>query len=129
MISPTQIMQEVTARFAPDTPYEINNGCCAEWANEVFLSLSDSEHAVEYWETPFGVGDTEHAFLKINGKFYDAECPRGTTDPMQLPIFAKLVKPQPVWRIDTNGKPHGPDKYHLTKKQIQQYNKDFGIEV
>ena len=129
-MTPTQIMQEVTARFAPDTPYDINNdGCCAEWANEVFSVLQDSEHAVEYWEMPFGVGDTEHTFLKINGKFYDAECPQGTTDAMQLPIFVKLGKPQPVWRIDHNGKTHGPDKYHLTKKQIQQYNKDNGIEV
>jgi hypothetical protein len=127
-MNPAQAIQDVTARFAPDTPYEINNGCCAEWANEVFSALHDSEHAVEYWETPFGVGDTEHAFLKINGKFYDAECPQGTTDPMELPIFSKLPNPQPVWRIDHNGKFNGPDKYHLTTEQITQYNKDFGIE-
>ncbi len=99
-------MERVTSQYRI-SPYEINNGCCNEWAQEVLDLLAKAPVLVEMWEKPFGFADTTHCFLRINGKFYDAEDLEGTDDHMGLPIFAKLFKEtktrQPVWLIDHNG--------------------------
>jgi len=88
------------------TTYNINNGGCAEWANKVFDMLKDTHHLVEIWATLHDFADTYHVFLRIDGKFYDAECLNGCEDHMELPIFAKgfkkLNRRQPVWLEDIN---------------------------
>jgi hypothetical protein len=92
-------LDEVTESFNL-IPYDINCGDCYEWAERVFEELKDT-HQIEIWEVPYGMGDTCHAFLKINGKFYDAEALDGVDDYSNLPIFNKLPV-QPVWVIDAN---------------------------
>ncbi len=111
-MTPQRAMRQVTAAMLADgysSAYEINNGGCEEWANEVAALLANTtrpeDHAVETWETVFGYADTSHVFLCIDGKFYDAECPEGVDDFTKLPLFSKLPNPnQPVWMIDHNGR-------------------------
>lgn len=74
----------------------INNGYCYEWADQVFALLKDTKHEVEYWENPFGFADTTHAFLWIDGKFYDAECPNGVEDHIGLANLQEVVRAYPT---------------------------------
>jgi hypothetical protein len=90
-------LQEITNSFDM-SPYSINDGCCYEWAEDVLAALP----RVEIWEVPAGFGDAFHAFVRIDGVFYDAECLTGVADYSELPIFAKLDSQQPVWLIDHN---------------------------
>ena len=88
-------LQEVNDRFE-EIPYEINNGSCEQWAELAYEMLSSQGIVCGIWETVFAMADTIHFFLQCQGKFYDAECLTGVEDFMQLPIFAKLDRPQPV---------------------------------
>lgn len=92
------VMENVTNDFGMP-PYEINNGKCEEWAYSIMEKLPN----VEIWETLFDFADIQHIFIRINNKFYDAQCLYGVEDHMQLPIFKNLRR-QPVWIIDTNCK-------------------------
>jgi hypothetical protein len=115
------IMQQVTQRLIDkgETPYSINNGLCVDWAEEVFSVAHDSDHEVELWETLFGFSDTTHAFLRVDGKFYDAEALDGVSDHMNLPIFSGLDR-QPVWCIDSN---HTVDenKRDMSNEMVEEY--------
>jgi hypothetical protein len=103
-------MEEVTKRMLRDdkydSPYDINNGGCEEWATDVMEVFEKSDVPVEIWATPFGFADTNHCFVRVHGKFYDSECPEGCDDHMDLPIFKNLAKAgcrrQPVWCEDKN---------------------------
>jgi len=124
-------LYEVTDAFLEDysLPYHINNGSCEEWANEVFDKLKDTDHQVEIWATPFGFADTTHVFLRIDGKFYDAECLSGVEDHMDLPLFKNLMpKRQSVWLEDHNGrKPIVENKRDMTDEAVAEYRKENGI--
>jgi hypothetical protein len=100
-LTPRQIMEAATKTFNID-PYDINNGFCYEWAGTLLENLPNTE----IWEVPLGVGDTSHAFVRYNGKFYDAECLDGVVDHMDLPLFKNpdnyIRHRQPIWRIDHN---------------------------
>ena len=135
-MTPNQAMRKVTKKFADEegiSPYEINNGYCVEWAEEVLELLRNTHHKVELWETPFGYADTTHAFVRINGKFYDSECLEGVDDHMELPIFAKLhvaiKRRQAVWLLDHNkGQDFtGENKRDMTDEMVAEYNKENGI--
>lgn len=123
-----EVLQEVTASFDLP-PYEINCGDCGHWADEVMKRLPN--HQVEYWETPFGTADTEHAFLRIDGKFYDAEALEGVDDHMELPLFSKLLEKfgrQPVWCIDHNGNDlFAENKRDMTDQQVIEYREFMEI--
>ena len=86
--------------------YEINNGGCEEWADLVFERLEGKKCRVEVWATPYCFASTNHSFVRINGKFYDAECLDGVDDHNDLPIFRKLIRKgegrQPVWCENAN---------------------------
>ena len=110
------ILQAVTDAFE-ETPFEINNGCCEEWALEAQAALEVTEHKVGIWETVFGLADTNHVFLQIDGRFYDAECLDGVDNYMQLPIFAKLDRPQPVIFMDGNFEP-AINRYQVNREQL-----------
>jgi len=110
------ILQAVTDGFE-ETPFEINNGCCEDWALEAQSALKVTEHKVAIWETVFGLADTIHVFLQIDGKFFDAECLDGVENYMQLPIFAKLDRPQPVIFMDGNFEP-AINRYHVNCEQL-----------
>lgn len=125
-------MKKVNENFLREdnlSPYEINDGFCEDWAEQVFEILSKSENDVQIWATLFGFADTSHVFLRINDKFYDAECLDGCLDHMELPIFSKLIgfKRQPVWLENIN---HNNDiienKRDTTPEMIKEYNEIFG---
>lgn len=123
-------MAQVTGEFAKDgvTPYKINDGNCEDWAYDVKKRIG-SDHAVEVWETVFDYADTSHVFLCIDGKFYDAECPEGVDDAMELPIFKKIGKPQPLWRVDHNGRHVYPkSRINFTKSEVIKYNEENEID-
>lgn len=133
-MTPKQAMRKVTQQFADEgvTPYNINDGECDAWAQEVMDLLEDSKHEVEIWETVFCFADTTHVFLRVDGKFYDAECLQGADDHMELPIFANLLEEcgrQSVWMTDCNeaAKPV-ENRRDLTYEQVLEYNKENGID-
>jgi hypothetical protein len=131
-MTPAKAMEQVTQGFADDgvVPYDINNGSCNEWGEEVLDLLRETTYIVEYWETLFGFADTTHAFLRIDGKFYDAECPEGVDDHMELPIFRKLFaevnRRQPVWLLDHNkgNQFKGESMRDMTHETAIEYYKD-----
>lgn len=72
------------------TPFQINNGNCDIFANEVITKLggySDilydvcTENFVKFGEL---IG---HIWITYKGKYYDVECPNGVKDWKKLPIF------------------------------------------
>ena len=121
-------LQQVNDSFT-ESPYDINDGLCEDWANQVFDRLKD-EVFVEIWETLFGFAATTHVFIRIDGKFRDAECLAGVEDHMDLPIFAKLLAEcgrQPVWLIDHSGNGEVTDnRRDVTSEMVRQYNEMNG---
>jgi hypothetical protein len=71
-------------------PYEINNGSCEEFADDVIDALeSDGITGAEMSGTPtFELPG--HYWVDYNGKSYDAECPDGVDNWRKLPIFQKF---------------------------------------
>ena len=115
-----RILKLVTEEFE-ETPYDINNGCCEEWAERV-LEILDQEKSGIFsdfgrWDTVPGLADTNHVFIFVDGKFYDAECLEGVVDYMELPIFKKLNRDQPVVYSDGNYLPE-IDRYHVTDDDL-----------
>ena len=109
-------------------PYDINNGYCSEWADSVFASLDTTTSIVEVWETPFGIADTSHTFIRIDGLFYDAECLTGVSDHMDLPIFTKLIPiRQPVWLLDHNGKYFDDNRRDMSQEMVNEYYQSSNI--
>lgn len=128
-------MKELNAKYKKEgiTPFKINDGYCDTWAQTIADEMVEI-CAVEIWETVFGYADTNHAFLRINGLFYDAECLDGVEDHMSLPIFKKLFKVtkkrQPVWLVDINrpeDRPFGENKRDLSKEDEMSYKKENGL--
>lgn len=117
-----EIMRQVTQRLIDkgETPYSINNGLCVDWAEEVFGAAHDLINEIEIWETLFGFAHTTHAFLRVDGNFYDAEALNGVDDHMDLPIFSGLPR-QPVWCIDSN---HvvAENKRDMTDEMVEEYH-------
>lgn len=122
-----QVTQEFL-HFEYFTAYDINDGGCEDWADAVMERLKDTAHDVQLWATLHGISDTSHVFLRIDGKFYDAECLDGCDDHMELPIFARIGKRQPVWLEDHNGKfvEGGEHRRDLTEDQVKEYHRVIG---
>ena len=87
-------MREATGRIlldftVPKTPFDINNGYCQEWAEYVREELERAGEDVEVEETPVDYDASGHFWLKIDNRYYDAECLDGVTDWKLLPIFMR----------------------------------------
>jgi len=111
--------------------YEINNGYCEEWADQAFGLLHDKADKVEVWATPYFFADTSHSFIRVDGKFYDAECLTGVEDHNDLPIFKKLGKPQPVWMENANHNEAGDTTRNISpelRKDIREEQIDSGVD-
>ena len=96
-------LARITQEFIDDdcgSAYNINNGYCEEWAYAVLEALKDTPHQVGFWETDIDLAYCAHAFVEIDGKFYDAECLDGVADYMQLPLFAKVQDKLPPGEVD-----------------------------
>lgn len=70
----------------PETPKEINNGLCADfahilWEEDRSLNITNDEEK--------GADDYTHTFIESEGRYYDAECPGGVEDWRELPIFSR----------------------------------------
>ena len=130
-ISPKAAMKKVTAEIVHEgTPLDqINDGFCYEWAEGVLELLRESKHEVELWETNFDYADTSHAFLRIDGLFYDSACQEGTEDHQQLPCFYLYhSRRQPVWMIDCNAAARPIENIRdMTHEDVLKYNRSNGI--
>ncbi len=124
-----QVLESITRHFLRtyDTPYDINNGGCEDWANEVLDAMRTSSHMVGLWATDWDHADSSHIFIEIDQRFYDAERLEGADDYMQLPLFAKWQaehpgQVEPVQLEDCNDAydPQGrPSRQGYTAEQLE----------
>jgi hypothetical protein len=88
MVAATQlILAEINATGWPEhpgpaEPWDINRGRCVDWARIVcqFLSGAQMEEHDD--------GDMLHTFVVLGGRCYDAECPAGAGNVLDLPCFS-----------------------------------------
>ncbi len=97
-----QVTEEILDRMREDGFYyqgqlrhdpvvwDINNGHCEAWASRAAELIPGAFTA---WIDPA----VDHCVLVYDGKFYDADCPRGVDRWSQLPMFADpaLERPEP----------------------------------
>jgi hypothetical protein len=113
----------VTTELLPvyGSTHGINSDGNKDWATMVFNKLESSKHNVEVYGTgDLGSADTERLFLRIDGRFYDAESPEGVSDYMNLPIFKGFAERQSVWREYGNRPAAGncfEDAFHFIRDQ------------
>lgn len=82
-------------------PYEINNGDCDRFADAVCSKVKGTEVRITEFEDEFeGYHWVGHFWVEYKGKHYDAECPDGVDNFLDLPIFqkAKVKKGLEDWR-------------------------------
>jgi hypothetical protein len=75
-------MQQVT-KWMKLSPKLINKGFCSVWADLVNEELPNSKLCSSRYRGNF----TDHAFIYIEGKFYDSECLEGVKDWRFLPCL------------------------------------------
>ena len=71
----------------PPHPWDINNGLCEDFTNEVCQLVPEAEEWVSDFPDEIG-----HTFIYWHRRYYDAECLDGVTDYLQLPIFLNQNK-------------------------------------
>lgn len=76
---------KVKENFELKTAYEINDGYCEYWAQEVMEMVPS---AIDHG-TPEEFDGPGHVWVEIDGKHYDAETPFGVKDWKDLAIFKK----------------------------------------
>ena len=96
----TTIIVELLGEYTED-PQTINNGLCADfaynleqitdgeafWGDEICIMLWSSRAILSKdWFTHFAPG---HCFLKLDGRYYDSECPEGVEFPDDLPYYQR----------------------------------------
>ena len=67
-------------------PFEINNGNCDIFADEVAQKISQAEAIETFY---LNVDEYSHFYIKYKEKFFDAECPYGVRDFLKLPTFKR----------------------------------------
>jgi len=87
-----QIIKETAAGWGKD-PYDINNGDCDAFMTEVIKKTGwhhnkigdlTSDNFVCQRELP------DHIWIDFNNRHFDAECPEGVNNWMDLPLFARV---------------------------------------
>ena len=86
--------------FSSYSLYEINNGNCFNWAFSAYMESADSYH-VDLLTLPDTTRHGSHAFIKINGNYFDAEAPKGVMAWRYLP-FVRLYEEKRNVRIDNS---------------------------
>lgn len=84
----TKIIKDIVKEYK-ETPYEINNGLCENFADKVNDIIPQSEIIDVGLEDPIIWG---HVFIKYRGLYFDAEAPHGVKDIKNLPIFNRRIK-------------------------------------
>lgn len=69
---------------------EINAGYCDLWAERVVAQL-EPEHDIEMWATEDDEDTPFHVFIKIDDRYYDAECWDGVDRVEDLPFFQRAI--------------------------------------
>lgn len=64
-------------------PYDINNGDCADFADELAAALGDGAEAIDL---PM---EWAHTCVRYQGRYYDAEEPYGVKHWRQLPLCVR----------------------------------------
>lgn len=84
----TQAIRQLVAEYERDgiSAYEINNGRCNEFADEIVKMVDGAEAE---WYDEVGEEKFCHCYIKFNGKYYDSECPRGVASNTLLPYYAR----------------------------------------
>ena len=85
-------ISELIEKYAK-SPWDINNGDCEGFALDLIEMIGGED-----WDTNC-LGDygdlcellPGHVWVWKDGKHYDAECPEGVTDPLELPIFNRTI--------------------------------------
>ncbi len=90
----TATLQSITDAFA-ESDREINDGLCYSWAEIVASRFANCGHDVQIWLAD----DSVHAFVNIDGLYYDSECLTGVEDYHDLPLFGRLPSYCPAWQI------------------------------
>lgn len=73
-------------------PYDINNGNCSEFAQEVETKFPEADGLWDDFEPDLFPNESEvvgHCFIRYKGKYYDAEEPYGVKLPNLLPIYLR----------------------------------------
>lgn len=80
------VIQELIRAYARP-PYDIDNGVCDYFASDLVLALEAIGKVAETYWTPEEVDLPGHCWVKVDGRFYDAETPFGVADWRELLIF------------------------------------------
>lgn len=99
-----EIIQDTISEMDCD-PYDINDGRCGEFAKRVAEKLEnigiECERPCEDYviRNCYNKNYTSHYWVYVPklGKNYDAECPKGVKNAVELPIFQKI---NDVWEED-----------------------------
>lgn len=89
---------------------QVNNGHCQLFVRSVFdtvrrqygvgyVTLSPESNASRLIENTYGeysMVDGAHAWIEFKGKHFDAECPEGTEEASELPIFQRAEVQNPA---------------------------------
>ena len=81
------INDEYREDFTTLTPKEINNGYCDMWA-ELFVEKFGGKHQ---WTYDIPNDPNGHSWVKLNGKFYDAEVPKGVSKIEDIPYIQRAI--------------------------------------
>jgi hypothetical protein len=71
-------------------PYDINNGDCEEFADEIVKKIKRAR--IEWGDENLELFGPEHepechCYIVYKGKYYDAEEPYGVESPAKLPVY------------------------------------------
>ena len=108
------LRQRLMVEFHAQTPWDLNNGFCSEFADTVENEV-DGAVGLEYGHLHLDYSDftkykidlktiprdeprpdidelPSHVFVRWHGRFYDAECLRGVDDPRKLPLYQYNIR-------------------------------------
>jgi hypothetical protein len=94
------------------TPYQVNNGSCDSFADDLLNSFGDGqaiwgEDFPSKFEPYMTLEDIErvggHCFFFIEGLYFDAECVNGVDNPALLPFYQRVMS--------------GKDNYERAKRE------------
>ena len=72
-----------------DHPWDINNGNCDLFAEDLVLAAEQLGKQGQVFVTPEDEDLPGHCWVLVGGKHFDAETPEGVVDWRELPIFKR----------------------------------------
>ncbi len=78
-------------RWRKQRPYDINNGDCEDFQQDVCAAISNAQERVTE-NYPSAARMAGHCWIYYRGRHYDAEAPRGVDRWQRLPIFARALR-------------------------------------